>query len=61
MIAHRKPEVPFYYWPIWVVLIAGGLIVFYGVFTPGWLIIRFGVWAGEKLSRQRAGGGVTEG
>lgn len=55
MIVHQKPRIPFYYWPFWMFLLAVGLIVFYGIFTPAWILIRFADWAGETVLSRQAG------
>ena len=52
MIAHQRPRIPFYYWPLWMCLLALGLIVFYGIFTPAWMLVRFAAWVGEKIPRR---------
>jgi hypothetical protein len=46
-----KPPVPFYYWPLWMFLLAVGLFVFYVVFTPAWMAIRLAAWASERSRR----------
>jgi hypothetical protein len=43
-----KPKVPFYYWPVWMVLLAAGLFVFYVLLTPVWMGIRLISWLAEK-------------
>jgi hypothetical protein len=43
-----KPGIPFYYWPVWMVLLAAGLFVFYVVFTPIWMGIRLIAWLVER-------------
>jgi hypothetical protein len=43
-----KPNVPFYYWPFWMVLLALGLIVFYVLLTPVWMGIRLISWLADK-------------
>jgi hypothetical protein len=45
--AHRRPQIPFYYWPFWMLLLAIGLFVFYGLFTPGWMAVRLVAWVSE--------------
>jgi hypothetical protein len=44
----RRRPIPFYYWPVWLVLLAAGLFVFYVVFTPVWMGIRFISWLAER-------------
>jgi hypothetical protein len=43
-----KPKVPFYYWPVWMILLAAGLFVFYVLLTPVWMGIRLISWLAEK-------------
>jgi hypothetical protein len=50
----EKPSIPFYYWPLWAVLLAAGLFVFYVVFTPIWMGIRFVSWLADRRSAQEA-------
>lgn len=40
------------YWPIWILMLVMGLIVFYGVFTPAWMVVRAIAWAAERLPRR---------
>jgi hypothetical protein len=47
---NQKRKVPFYYWPLWMVLLALGLFVFYVLFTPVWMGIRLISWLAEKRS-----------
>jgi hypothetical protein len=47
-----KPPVPFYYWPLWIFLLAVGLVVFYVVFTPVWMGIRLAAWVSERSRRR---------
>jgi hypothetical protein len=49
----RRP-IPFYYWPFWMVILAAGLFVFYVVFTPIWMGIRFISWLAERRGVERA-------
>lgn len=35
-----KKPVGWYWWPYWMVLLAGGLFVFYVILTPVWMGIR---------------------
>jgi hypothetical protein len=50
--AKTKRRIPFYYWPLWMVVLAAGLFVFYVVFTPIWMGIRFVSWLAERRSPQ---------
>jgi hypothetical protein len=49
-----KPPVPLYYWPLWLFLLAVGLVLFYVVFTPAWMAIRLVAWASERSRRRPA-------
>jgi hypothetical protein len=42
-----KQRVALWYWPFWAVLLATGLVVFYVVLTPIWMIVRFVAWLAE--------------
>ncbi len=48
-----KHPVPWYWWPLWIGLLALGLLVFYVVFTPVWIGIRLAAWLSERASRRR--------
>ena len=48
MSARERPPIPFYYWPVWMVVLAAGLFVFYVVFTPIWMGIRFVSWLADR-------------
>jgi hypothetical protein len=48
MTVRSKPPIPFYYWPFWMVVLAAGLFVFYVVFTPIWMGIRFISWLADR-------------
>jgi hypothetical protein len=44
----RRPQpIPFYWWPIWMTMLALGLILFYGILTPFWMAIRGIAWVSE--------------
>jgi hypothetical protein len=47
-----KRKIPFYYWPIWMVLLALGLFVFYVLLTPVWMGIRFVSWLAERRNME---------
>jgi hypothetical protein len=53
-----KLRIPFYYWPWWMLLLAGGLFVFYVVLTPVWMGIRLVAWLleGRGSTLPRHGG-----
>jgi len=36
-----------------MVLLSLGLIVFYGIFTPAWMVVRFVAWLTERAPRRR--------
>jgi len=48
MTTQPRRVIPFYYWPFWMVVLAAGLFVFYVVFTPIWMGIRFISWLAER-------------
>ena len=39
-----KPPIPWYWWPVWMLLLAAGLFVFYVLLTPVWVGIRLIEW-----------------
>ena len=43
-----KPKVPWFYWPWWMLLLAGGLFIFYVLLTPVWMGIRLISWLAER-------------
>jgi hypothetical protein len=43
-----KPRIPFYWWPLWMLLLAICIFVFYVVFTPVWIGIRLTAWLSER-------------
>jgi len=51
--AHQKPKVRFYHWPLWIFLLSLGLIVFYGLFAPAWMLIRLVTWLIERAPRRQ--------
>ena len=48
-----KPPVRWYWWVLWMVLLAVGLFVFYVVFTPVWIGIRLVARVSERAPRRR--------
>jgi hypothetical protein len=49
----KQPEVPWYRWPLWFLLLGAGLFVFYVVFTPVWMGIRLISWLAERRNLQQ--------
>ena len=49
-----KPPVAWFWWPIWLAVLAAGLVVFYVLFTPIWIGIRLLEWAGHRLGGEKA-------
>jgi hypothetical protein len=43
-----KPKAPWFYWAWWMVLLAGGLFIFYVLLTPVWMGIRLVSWLAER-------------
>jgi hypothetical protein len=43
-----KPPIPWYWWPVWMALLAAGLLFFYMVLTPVWMAIRAVAWLSER-------------
>ncbi len=51
--ARRKPIPPFY-WALWSATLGLALVVFYGILTPVWMVIRLVAWVSERpLFRRR--------
>jgi hypothetical protein len=51
--ARRKP-VPVLYWPLWMATLGLALVIFYGILTPVWMLVRLVAWASERpLFRRR--------
>jgi hypothetical protein len=48
-----KPPVPVWRWASWTALLALGLFVFYGLFTPFWFALRALAWLAEFRARRR--------
>ena len=48
-----KPPIPLRRWALWYVLLAAGLVVFYGFFTPFWFGLRSLAWLAEFRARRR--------
>jgi hypothetical protein len=46
-----KPNVPWFYWPWWMLILAAGLFVFYVLLTPVWMGIRLVSWLAERRAR----------
>jgi hypothetical protein len=52
--AGREP-VPFYYWAIWGAILGAALVVFYGILTPFWMVVRAIAWVSEHPVLRRGG------
>jgi hypothetical protein len=50
--ARESPRIPFYWWPFWMLLLAGCLFVFYVLFTPVWIGIRLAARLSDRRSRR---------
>jgi hypothetical protein len=51
--ARRKP-IPVVYWPLWMGTLGLALVVFYGILTPVWMLVRLVAWVSERpLFRRR--------
>jgi hypothetical protein len=49
-----KAPIPWYLWPLWIVVLAAGLFVFYVLFTPVWIGIRLVSWFAERRNHAAA-------
>ncbi len=47
MSGERAP-IPVYYWALWMATLGVALVVFYGILTPVWMLIRFVAWVSER-------------
>ena len=45
MSAHRP--IPVGYWAAWMALLGLALVVFYGILTPFWMLVRALAWVSE--------------
>ena len=56
----EKPRIPWYYWPWWMAILAVALFIFYVLFTPFWMGVRFVSWLAERVDgsdrAERVGG-----
>jgi hypothetical protein len=50
----KQPQVPWYYWPFFMFLLALGLLVFYVILTPVWMGIRLVSWLAERRNLEKA-------
>ena len=49
----KQPEIRWYRWPVWFVLLGLGLFVFYVVLTPVWMGIRLISWLAERRNLEQ--------
>jgi hypothetical protein len=49
-----KRPIPLSYWPVWMLILAAALFVFYVLFTPVWIGIRLVSWLAERRGLARA-------
>jgi hypothetical protein len=55
-----KPPIPWFWWPVWMLLLAAGLFVFYVLLTPVWIAIRLIEWFAHRRE-VAAGAGESPG
>ena len=49
------PEpIRFYWWPLWMFLLALALVLFYGILTPIWMGIRLLAWLSDRGRARKA-------
>jgi hypothetical protein len=53
-VTAKKRPVPFYWWPIWMVVLTLALVVFYGILTPFWMAVRAVAWLSEHGGFRRS-------
>ena len=46
--AARAKPIPIYLWPLWMATLGVALVVFYGILTPVWMLIRLVAWVSER-------------
>jgi threonine/homoserine/homoserine lactone efflux protein len=51
--ATPKPPIPLWRWLLWWLALFFGVVLFYVLFTPIWLGVRFAAWIAELRSRRR--------
>jgi hypothetical protein len=49
-----KAPIAWYWWLLWLLTLAGGLFVFYVLFTPVWIGIRLVSWFAERRNHAAA-------
>jgi hypothetical protein len=49
----EKRRIPWYYWPWWMILLGAALFIFYVLFTPFWMGIRFISWVADRFGGGR--------
>ena len=49
-----KPPIPWYWWPVWMLLLVAGLFVFYVLLTPVWVGIRLIEWFAHRRETRGA-------
>jgi hypothetical protein len=54
-VSERK-LVPPQYWAVWIALLGAALVVFYGVLTPFWMLVRAIAWVSEHPFLRRGNG-----
>jgi hypothetical protein len=47
----NRARIPRWWWVVWMIVLGGALIVFYGFFTPAWIGIRAVAWISDRSSR----------
>jgi hypothetical protein len=53
-MTREKLPVAWYWWPLWMLLLGAGLVVFYGALTPAWMAFRGFAWLTERSLPRRA-------
>ena len=48
-----KRRIPFYYWPIWWIVLVLADVIFYVLITPLWIGLRVIAWIAEFRARRR--------
>ncbi|MBD0291647.1 MAG: hypothetical protein ICV74_10365 [Thermoleophilia bacterium] len=49
----EKPRIPLWRWSLWMTMLAAALVLFYGILTPLWMLLRLVAWLSEHRALRR--------
>ncbi len=52
-VARARTPIAWYWWPLWIVILAASLFFFYVVMTPVWIAIRLTAKLSDRAQRRR--------